>query len=34
MGSRVRRLVAAITPVLPVLVILVGFATEGAKRWR
>ena len=34
MGSRVRRLVAAITPVLPVLVILAGFAADGAKRWR
>ncbi len=34
MGSRVRRLVAAMSTVLPVLVAVAGFAVEGAKRWR
>jgi hypothetical protein len=33
MGTRARRMVAAITPLLPVLVlVLAGFA-QGAKRW-
>lgn len=34
MGSRVRRLVAAMSPVLPVLVVLGGIVVDGAKRWR
>jgi len=33
MGSRVRRLVAVLSPVLPVFVLLAGVISEGAKRW-
>jgi hypothetical protein len=34
MRSRTRRLVAAVTPLLPVLALALAFVVDGAKRWR
>ena len=34
MSSRARRLVTAIGPLLPVVVVVAGFVADGAKRWR
>jgi len=34
MGSRARRLITAIRPLLPAVVVVAGFVAEGAKRWR
>ena len=33
MGMRARRLVAAITPLLPMFALVVAALTNGAKRW-
>jgi hypothetical protein len=33
MSTRARRMVAAITPLLPVLVLVLSRVAEGAKRW-
>jgi hypothetical protein len=33
MGTRSRRLIAAITPLLPVLVLVLASLAQGAKRW-
>jgi hypothetical protein len=33
MGMRARRVVVAITPLLPVLVLVLAVVADGAKRW-
>ncbi len=33
MGTRARRLVAAITPLLPAFALVVAAVSNGAKRW-
>ncbi len=33
MSTRVRRLVVALAPAIPVLLVLGGVVAEGAKRW-
>ena len=33
MGTRARRLIATITPLLPVLALVVAGVANGAKRW-
>ncbi len=34
MGTRARRLITVIRPLLPVVVVVAGVVADGAKRWR